>query len=132
MGLLIAIKHYYYFAFRESWVHIKSTYKKDSFQFVLHKHSKYADKIACASDATSKDAGIVPMVNIWDLVGSVGFLLCAIYGKLGNVDEESLCCRCWGTAISTFRGSIMYLVGNFFMCMETANKHLLGVTDAED
>mmetsp|Transcript_16350 Transcript_16350/g.31762 ORF Transcript_16350/g.31762 Transcript_16350/m.31762 type:complete len:485 (+) Transcript_16350:667-2121(+) len=61
--------------------------------------------------------------NFFNTIGGIGFLLCAVFGLLANVNGEEVCCQYYGTYLSTFWGSIAFLLGSIVMVIEVANKH---------
>ncbi|GBG29826.1 Hypothetical Protein FCC1311_060462 [Hondaea fermentalgiana] len=61
--------------------------------------------------------------NFWNTIGALGFLFCAIFGFLDNVNGRTVCCQFYGTYLSTFWGSIGFLNGSILMVIEVANKH---------
>lgn len=61
----------------------------------------------------------------WNLVGSIGFLLSAIFGYLANWEGNGpVCCQFWGTAFNTYYGSWAFLVASVLTYVEAMNPSL--------
>jgi len=52
-----------------------------------------------------------------NLIGAIGFFLCAWYGATSNAPETLF----WGSALSTFWGSIAFLASSYLMMLEVIN-----------
>ncbi|GBG27002.1 Hypothetical Protein FCC1311_032252 [Hondaea fermentalgiana] len=63
--------------------------------------------------------------SFFNSIGGLGFLLCAIFGIIVNSNGDTICCQTYGSYLSSFWGSISYLIGSIFMAVEIANKHPL-------
>jgi hypothetical protein len=59
----------------------------------------------------------------WNLVGSLGFLFCAIFGYLANWQGQEVCCQVYGTALSTYWGSWAFLIASLLQLVEVLLKH---------
>lgn len=62
-------------------------------------------------------------VNFFNFIGGVGFFFCAVFGLLDDVNGRTICCQYYGTILSTFWGSIAFLLGSILLVIEVANKH---------
>jgi len=62
-------------------------------------------------------------LNFFNLIGGVGFFICAVFALLGNVNGRVVCCQYWGNLFSTFWGSIAFLIGSYLLVLEVANKN---------
>jgi len=61
--------------------------------------------------------------SFWNVVGSVGFLLCAVFGLLANWKGEGpVCCQFWGTSFNTYYGSWAFLIASVLLLIEVQNK----------
>jgi hypothetical protein len=59
----------------------------------------------------------------WNVIGSIGFLLCAIFGYLANWGGQGeICCQFWGTAFNTYYGSWAFLISSVLLLIEVENK----------
>lgn len=62
----------------------------------------------------------------WNVVGSVGFLLCACFGLLADWQGRgAVCCQYWGTIFSTYWGSWAFLIASVLQLIEVENKQQL-------
>jgi hypothetical protein len=61
----------------------------------------------------------------WNLIGSIGFLLSAVFGFLANWEGNGpVCCQFWGTAFNTYYGSWAFLVASVLIYIEAMNPSL--------
>eukprot|EP00897_Mesotaenium_endlicherianum_P006310 jgi/Mesen1/5707/ME000288S04915 len=58
-------------------------------------------------------------VAFWNCVGAVGFFLS---GAFGYKEYPNPCCQYWGTAFSSFWGSICFLISSYLLLVEMLNK----------
>lgn len=59
----------------------------------------------------------------WNVLGSVGFLLSAVFGYLANWEGNgTVCCQLWGTAFNTYWGSWGFMIASAFLYYEVENK----------
>lgn len=58
-------------------------------------------------------------VGFWNLLGGIGFFLS---GAFGFKQYPNPCCQHWGTAFSTFWGSIFFLISSYLLFPEMLNK----------
>eukprot|EP00850_Spirogloea_muscicola_P018879 SM000178S03444 [mRNA] locus=s178:53253:54265:- [translate_table: standard] len=58
-------------------------------------------------------------VGFWNALGGIGFLLS---GAFGFLEYPAMCCQLWGTAFSTFWGSIFFLMSSYLLLPEMLNK----------
>ncbi|KAI9031479.1 hypothetical protein DFJ74DRAFT_629101 [Hyaloraphidium curvatum] len=57
----------------------------------------------------------------WNLIGSLGFLLCAMFGLAWNWDGTGGgCCFLWGVGFNTYYGSWAFLLASVLMLVERA------------
>ncbi len=61
--------------------------------------------------------------GFWNLVGSWGFLLSAVFGYLANWEGRGpVCCQLGGTAVSTYWGSWGFMIASLALYYEVENK----------
>ena len=59
----------------------------------------------------------------WNLIGSWGFLLSAVFGYLANWEGRGVvCCQLGGTAVSTYWGSWAFMIASLALYYEVENK----------
>jgi hypothetical protein len=59
----------------------------------------------------------------WNLIGSIGFLLSAVFGYLADWGGHGeVCCQFWGTAFNTYYGSWGFLISSVLLLIEVENK----------
>lgn len=59
----------------------------------------------------------------WNLLGSIGFLLSAVFGYLANwKGKGAVCCQLWGTAFNTYWGSWAFMISSALLYYEVQNK----------
>lgn len=59
----------------------------------------------------------------WNVIGSIGFLLSACFGYLGNWKGQGpVCCQMGGTGVNTYYGSWAFLIASVLMLIEVQNK----------
>ena len=60
----------------------------------------------------------------WNLIGSIGFLLSAVFGYLANWEGNgAVCCQLWGTAFNTYYGSWCFMIASLLLYYEVENQH---------
>eukprot|EP00890_Picochlorum_soloecismus_P003865 jgi/Picsp_1/447/NSC_00445-R1_integral membrane protein len=60
--------------------------------------------------------------SFWNLIGSIGFLLSAIFGYLANWEGNgTVCCQLWGTAFNTYYGSWAFMIASALLYYEVLN-----------
>jgi len=60
--------------------------------------------------------------SFWNLIGSIGFLLSAIFGYLANwKGNGTVCCQLWGTAFNTYYGSWAFMIASALLYYEVLN-----------
>ena len=66
----------------------------------------------------------------WNLIGSIGFLLSAIFGYLANwKGNGTVCCQLWGTAFNTYYGSWCFMIASALLYYEVESKQQSSFTD---
>ena len=61
--------------------------------------------------------------GFWNLIGSWGFLLSAVFGYLANWEGRGVvCCQLGGTAVSTYWGSWAFMIASAALYYEVENK----------
>lgn len=61
--------------------------------------------------------------GFWNLIGSFGFLLSAVFGYLANWEGRGVvCCQLAGTAVSTYWGSWAFMIASLALYYEVENK----------
>jgi len=60
-------------------------------------------------------------VGFWNILGSVGFTLSAIFGLVYSPDQEGD--RRWGVQLSTYLGTWSFLIGSYVQFVEASNMH---------
>lgn len=59
----------------------------------------------------------------WNVLGSIGFLLSAVFGYLANWEGKgTVCCQLWGTAFNTYWGSWGFMIASACLYYEVENK----------
>ena len=59
----------------------------------------------------------------WNVLGSIGFLLSAVFGYLANWEGNgTVCCQLWGTAFNTYWGSWGFMIASACLYYEVENK----------
>ncbi len=67
----------------------------------------------------------------WNVIGSIGFFLCAVFGYLSNWNGNGeVCCQFWGTAFNTYYGSWAFLISSVLLLIEVENKEPTGFDNA--
>jgi len=66
----------------------------------------------------------------WNVLGSIGFLLSAVFGYLANWEGNGVvCCQLWGTAFNTYWGSWGFMIASAFLYYEVENKQQQSFAD---
>lgn len=60
---------------------------------------------------------------VWNVIGSIGFFLSAVFGYLANWGGKGeICCQFWGTAFNTYYGSWAFLISSILLLIEVETK----------
>ena len=84
---------------------------------------------ACAFYLEIQNRSCIPKIHLlechiqgWYILGAFGFLLCAVFGLFTNYKGAEVCCDT-DMMLSSFWGSVAFLISSILMIVEVANKH---------